>query len=176
MLLIALAGAAPAPAEPRAKEGTMELPPRWEYVADTVMGGVSTGGIGAEVVQGRDAVRLTGRVSLENDGGFIQMALDLPGDVFDAGGWTGVELEVLGNGARYDLRLRTTDLTRPWQSYRADFAAPARWTTIRIPFVGLEPHRTDAPFDPRRLRRLGVLAVGRAFDADVAVAGIRLYR
>ncbi|MEM6942024.1 MAG: CIA30 family protein [Pseudomonadota bacterium] len=152
------------------------LDPRWEYVADTVMGGVSTGGIQAVTRDGQAAVELTGDVSLENNGGFIQMAFDVAGGQrFDASGYTGVEIVVRGNGEIYDLRLRTDQLTRPWQSFRMSFRAPANWTTLRIPFADFEANRTTATFDPSRLRRIGVLGVGRAFDAEVAVAGIGFY-
>ena len=41
----------------------------WAYLADTVMGGVSQGR--AEFSNG--ALRLTGQVSTENNGGFIQV-------------------------------------------------------------------------------------------------------
>lgn len=155
-----------------------EIPVQWEYVADTVMGGVSRGGLTFETVEGRAAARLVGDVSLDNNGGFIQIASDLrpDGASFDARGWTGVEIEVLGNDHSYDLRLRTDALTRPWQSYRAAFDAVPEWTTLRLPFAGLEANRTDAPFDPARLRRIGILAIGEAFRADVAVAGVWLYR
>nr|WP_147111591.1 CIA30 family protein [Tateyamaria sp. syn59] len=155
----------------------MELSPEWEYVADTVMGGVSSGQANVEVVEGREAVRLTGTVSLENNGGFVQIAFDLAdGAVFDASGFTGVALDVLGNGESYDLRLRTDALTRPWQSFRSEFLAPDEWTTIRIPFTEFEAHRTEASFDPARLRRVGILAIGREMQADVAVSGVRFYR
>ncbi len=166
---------AAAPTTPTALAGdrTMELTPDWEYVADSVMGGVSRGALRAETVDGRDAARLTGTVSLENNGGFIQMAFAAAADM---SAWTGIELEVFGNGEAYDLRLRTDQLTRPWQSYRATFTAPPAWTTVRIPFGDLVAHRTEAAFDPRRVRRIGVLAIGRAFAADIAVAGVRLYR
>ncbi len=155
----------------------MELKPEWEYVADRVMGGVSTGQVSHEQVQGRAATRLTGAVSLENNGGFIQMTFDLDeGKVLDASAWRGVELEVLGNGARYDLRLRTDQLDRPWQSFRADFAAPGDWTTQRITFADFHPNNTEEVLDPARLRRIGILAVGQEMDADVAVSSIRFYR
>ncbi|SLN64681.1 CIA30 family protein [Roseisalinus antarcticus] len=155
----------------------MELSPDWEFVADTVMGGVSRGQVTREMVGGRQATRLTGAVSLENNGGFVQMAFDLAedGGPFDASEWDGIELEVRGNDEAYDLRLRTDRLTRPWQSFRADFVAPAEWTLLRFPFESFEPHRTDAPFEPSGLRRVGVLGIGRVFDADVAVSAIRLY-
>ncbi|WP_318173673.1 CIA30 family protein [Pseudosulfitobacter pseudonitzschiae] len=105
-------------------------------------------------------------------GGFIQMAFDL---AEDAGGWTGLELDVYGNDERYDLRLRTTRLTRAWQSFRTEFVATAAWTTIKVPFDALEAYRTDASFDASELRRVGVVAVGREFAVDVAVSGVRLY-
>jgi hypothetical protein len=150
----------------------------WELIRDGVMGGRSTGRLAREVVAGRPAVRLTGEVSLENNGGFVQMALDLrpDGGTVDAGAWDGVALDVLGNDETYNLHLRTADVVRPWQSYRRSFRAPPTWTTIRLPFAGFAPHRLDAPFDVRRLRRLGVVAIGRAFRVDVAVGGVRFYR
>lgn len=155
-----------------------ELSPDWEYVADSVMGGVSTGGIAHETLHGRVAMRLTGRVSLENNGGFVQMAFDLrpDGSALDAGGWSGIEMDVIGNGEAYDLRLRTDQLARPWQSFRADFVASPEWSTQRIAFAEITPHRTEARFDPARLRRIGILAIGRALDVDIAVSGIRFYR
>ena len=157
--------------------GMKVLQPDWEYVADRVMGGVSTGQIGTHVVDGRTATRLTGRVSLENNGGFVQMAFDLreDGGTFDASAYTGIALTVRGNGEAYDLRLRTDQLSRPWQSFRTDFIAPAEWTTLRVPFTAFQSHKTDAVFDPARLRRIGVLAIGRVFDADLGVAEVALY-
>lgn len=155
----------------------MKLSPDWEYVADTVMGGVSEGAVSQGRIGDRDATRLTGRVSLDNNGGFIQMAADLGGaDVLDASDWTGVELDVCGNDEVYEVRLRTDQLSRPWQSYRAEFTAGPDWHSLRLPFAAFEQNKTDVPFDPARLRRIGIVAYGRAFDADVAVSGLRLYR
>ncbi|WP_367179864.1 CIA30 family protein [uncultured Tateyamaria sp.] len=122
-------------------------------------------------------MRLTGDVSLDNNGGFVQIAFDLAdGEVFDASGYTGIALNVLGNGETYDLRLRTDALTRPWQSFRTEFVAPDTWTTIELPFSVFEAHRTDATFDPARLRRIGILAIGREMQADIAVSDVRLTR
>ncbi|MEM7709217.1 MAG: CIA30 family protein [Pseudomonadota bacterium] len=164
------------PAE--AEDGMRHLSPDWRYVADKVMGGVSRGRSECVEIDGREAVRLTGQVSLENDGGFVQIATDLAPDAtpLDASDWTGLELDLYGNGEVYEARLKTSDLTRPWQSYRLAFAAPTAWTTIRVPFGDLEAYRTDAPLDLTQLRRLGLVAVGREFEADLAVAALRLYR
>lgn len=155
----------------------MDLDPDWEYVADTVMGGVSTGAVTREDVAGRPAARLTGEVSLDNNGGFIQMAFDLAdGAVMDASGFAGVEMQVYGNGAGYELRLRTDQLSRPWQSFRAGFDTLQKWQKICLPWAAFEPHRTDAMLDPARLRRIGVLAIGSEMQADIAVAEIRFFR
>lgn len=166
-----------APTLATAKDATMQLHPDWEYVADTVMGGVSTGQLAFDTVGGSKVARLTGDVSLDNNGGFVQMAFDLNGGApLDASGYTGIELEVYGNAENYDLRLRTDALQRPWQSFRTAFTAPAEWTTVRVPFDSIEPHKTDAAFDPAGLRRMGVVAIGREFRADIAVRAVRLYR
>lgn len=155
----------------------MQLTLNWAFVSDTVMGGISRGSVQPASIDGEQGVRLVGHVSLENNGGFIQMAADLDegSAVFDASAFTGIWLRVTGNGERYNLRLRTDALTRPWQSFRAEFVAPARWDTLQIPFSAFDPHRTTATFDPARLRRVGVLAIGRAFEADVTVAGFGFY-
>lgn len=156
----------------------MDLNPTWEYVADAVMGGVSNGVMRQEAYRGRHATVLHGDVSLDNNGGFIQIAFDLRADGkgFDASKWTGLELDVSGNGAQYDVRLRTDQLTRPWQSFRTDFTAPKEWQTLRLPFDTFVSHKTDALFDPAQLRRIGILAIGKEFRADVAVANVRLYQ
>lgn len=142
------------------------------------MGGVSVGALTVESVAGRRALCMRGKVSLANDGGFVQMSLDLVpgGGAFDARGWTGVELDVHGNDETYGLHLRTVDLLRPWQSYRQTFVAVPRWTTIRLPFAGFTPHRVTTALDTGRLRRIGLAAIGRAFTADLALAGLCLYR
>lgn len=155
---------------PEAATGT-----RWELLSDRVMGGISSGQLTRECVSGRPALRLQGDVSLENNGGFIQMALDLDpaGQAVDCSQFSGVEIEVCGNGEAYGLHLRTAGLTRPWQSYRQAFVAEDEWRTIRLGFASFVPHRTEAPFDPGRIRRLGLVAIGRAFRADLALAAIR---
>ena len=156
---------------------TQQITPGWEFVPDAVMGGLSRGQISQEPVKGAPATRLTGEVSLENNGGFLQMAFDFAagGGAFDASAWTGIKIDVCGNGERYDLRLRTTDLEKPWQSFRSAFTAPAEWTTLEFAFADLEAHRTDADFDPKALRRSGIVAVGRAFKVDVAVRDLWSY-
>jgi len=151
-------------------------PARWQAITDQVMGGVSRGAVALEDVAGVPALLLSGTVSLENNGGFIQMACDLSedGGPFDASGLAVLRVWVYGDGADYGIHLRTTDLMRPWQSYRLAFRAPPAWTEVSLPLGDAAPHRTDAPFRPDRLRRLGVVAIGRSFQPRISISRITL--
>jgi hypothetical protein len=151
------------------------LGPSWRFFTDGVMGGVSSGSLRIETVQGRSALCLRGQVRLDNNGGFVQIALDLP-EGPPAARWRGVELDVLGNGRRYGLHLRTTATSLPWQAWRAPFEAPPMWQRLRLPFEAFEPHRTGGTLRARELRRIGIVAIGEAFDAEICVARVALYR
>ena len=159
--------------EETADQTRLPLAPRWEWVTDSVMGGMSGGTMRQAPHHGRPAVRMTGQISLENNGGFLQMAFDVDADTAP---WTGLAFDAYGNGETYDIRLKTTDLERPWQSFRTAFVAPDRWTTVSFPFQAFEPYRTTVEFRPSRLRRIGVLAVGRAFEADIAISDVWFLR
>jgi hypothetical protein len=155
---------------------------KWQLFTDGVMGGVSQGTMVWEVVAGRPAIHLRGDVSLENNGGFIQISLDLApldlapeGENVDASAFVGIELDVYGRKEGYDLRLRTSDLTKPWQSYRSSFDALPEWRSVRLAFDGFDKHRTDIALNITRLRRVGIVAIGRAFSADLALGGMRFF-
>jgi hypothetical protein len=151
---------------------------RWRMFTDNVMGGVSTGSLSVETVDGRPALCLRGQVRLENNGGFVQMALELPAlptPPAGAAAWQGIELDVLGNGRRYGVHLRTADLWLPWQAWRAGFEAPPRWLTVRLPFERFEPYRITGRLDIARLRRIGLVAIGEAGEAALCLGRLALY-
>ena len=148
----------------------------WRLVTDGVMGGVSTGKISQEEIDGRRALCMRGQVSLDNNGGFIQMALSLgPVGYLDARSYAGIRVIVRGNGESYSLHLKTSDTGLPWQSYRSTFETGPEWHEIQLPFQNFEPYRIDVPLDTARLNRLGLVAIGRAFKADLCVAQIGFY-
>jgi hypothetical protein len=150
---------------------------RWELFTDQVMGGVSRGTMSREAVLGRAAMRMQGIVSLQNNGGFVQVGLDLApgGCAIDASHFVGIEIDVTGNGENYNCHLRTLQTVRPWQSYRQSFQAGKGWTRVRLPFESFSAHRIDAPLDLQRLRRIGLVAIGRAFQADLSVSRLVFY-
>ena len=123
---------------------------RWQLFTDHVMGGVSNATMFRELVAEHPAIRMRGEVSLENNGRFIQIALDLAqdGGTIDVSAWRGIEFDVFGNNEEYNVHLRTLDLTRPWQSYRQSFRADPQWRTIQFRFQDFAPYRTDTPSIP----------------------------
>ena len=148
----------------------------WRLITDQVMGGTSNGELKPDRYRGRHCLHLSGSVSTANNGGFIQMALDLAGGKpFDASQYAGLLLQVAGNSERYNLHLRTGDLWLPWQSYRFSFAAEPEWREIRIPFAELRPYRTNRRFSAERLIRLGLVAIGREFAPDLCAGSVRFY-
>ncbi|MDH3580722.1 MAG: CIA30 family protein [Hyphomicrobiales bacterium] len=87
-----------------------------------------------------------------------------------------IRLIVRGNDEQYSLHLRTPDNVRPWQFYRTQFNAGPDWKTLDIPFSVFTPYRLDAPLDITHLLRIGLIAIGRAFYADLAVSELGFYR
>ena len=149
----------------------------WRLVTDEVMGGQSIGRVRPSMQEGRPCLKLTGDVSTARNGGFVQMALEIPEAVrVGMEAFAGLEIDVTGNGESYNLHLRTSDLWLPWQSYRQEFVAGPGWHTLRMPFDAFEGYRTGRPLRLDRLRRIGVVAIGRDFEADLCLGGLRIYR
>ena len=151
---------------------------QWRTFSDGVMGGRSTATSGYETLKGRPSLRLQGSVSLENNGGFIQVALSLVkgGDYFDACKFKGVRLWVLGNGETYHVHLRSNQTRRPWQYYGAPFKTNGDWQKIDIPFKNFQPENLGEQLDTRRLSRIAVVAIKKNLEADIAVARFEIYQ
>ena len=92
---------------------------RWRFIADTVMGGVSTGQV-EFVRESEDTyAHMTGSVNTENNGGFIQFRMDL--STPPPKGTVGLRLVARGNDQRYFVHLRTSGTVLPWQYYQSGF-------------------------------------------------------
>ena len=104
----------------------------WAYLADTVMGGVSQGS--AEFSSG--ALRLSGQVSTENNGGFIQVRTRVNSS--EADGKIGIKVKVKGNGDIYYLHVRNNSARLPWHYYTVDFKTSKKWQEIQSPFESFE--------------------------------------
>lgn len=177
--LFAVAAAA-TPVEPvliddfHRRDGLSALGTRWSATSDRVMGGVSDV---TAVRRGGDRphVHLTGAVREvpgAGSAGFVQVGLDL-GDL-DASQHRALRLVVRGDGGSYGVHLRTPDVRRPWQSWRASFVAPEDWTEIAIPLGAFEGHRIDGPLDLEHLVRVSLIKVDAVGPADLRVAELAL--
>ena len=163
--------------DPGISNSNIENADQWRLVTDNVMGGISQGRIITESVRGRRCLHMQGDVKLDNNGGFVQMALNLPKDKIDnITSYTGLVFETYGNDESYNIHLRTSNLWLPWQSYRASFIAPSEWKTFYIPFTEFNSYRTSKALKVEKIERIGVVAIGREFTADLCLGKIGLYR
>jgi hypothetical protein len=160
------------------EQGTSVVGTKWRLFTDRVMGGVSDAASSLETIEGRRCLRLRGRVSLENNGGFIQVALPLAqeGRPFDASEFKGIRVWVRGNGKTYHIHLRTAQTRLPWHYFSAAFDSSALWRPVDLPFDGFKPENQQAKLDTRGLERIAVVAIGEEFEADVAVSRLEFYR
>jgi len=147
----------------------------WRFISDQVMGGVSQGRAGVEVEGGETFLRLTGTVSTENRGGFIQTRRDLPGGL--PADTRGFVLRTRGDGQRYFLHLRTTGTVLPWQYYQAPFTPGPDWGEIRVPLSAFTASGSLLRNTPRAgdVRSIALVAYGRDHLADVSLMRITLY-
>lgn len=147
----------------------------WDFFSDSVMGGVSEGSARLETAGGTTFIRLTGTVSTENRGGFLQVRTDLPGGLPpDA---QGLRLIVRGNGARYFIHLRTTSTVLPWQYWQAGFDTGPDWQEVTLPLSAFKPsgRMLLRALRPAAVRSIGLVAFGRDYVADVALSRIGPY-
>ena len=150
---------------------------QWRGFSDRVMGGVSDAEFGIAEVAGKRCIRLTGRVTRDSGGGFIQMALDLGSRMqpFDGSAWAGVEVLVHGNDEDYNCHVRTADCGWYDESYRATVRVALRWQRIRFAWTDFKPNGELPPLNPAKLRRIALLGWMREFQADIALAELSLY-
>jgi len=150
----------------------------WRLFTDRVMGGVSDATFSIETIEGRRCLHVRGRVSLKNNGGFIQVALPLTRDnrQFDASRFKGIRVWARGNGKTYHIHLRTSQTRLPWQYYSAAFAAGNTWQVIELPFEWFKPENLKAQIDVRDLERIAIVAIGEEMDADVYISRLEFYR
>jgi len=150
---------------------------QWRLITDGVMGGVSEGQLTVDNIDGRYCLRIQGDVRLDNNGGFVQAAVDLARKNIDnIADYTGLMLEAYGNDQQYNIHLRSDDIWLPWQSYRASFTAVPEWQTIYLPFADFTPYRIRKALNITKLKRIGLVAIGREFSADLCISKVALYR
>jgi hypothetical protein len=148
---------------------------RWQFFADTVMGGVSTGQMEFTTKDGTSFARLTGAVSTENNGGFIQIRREI--ETIPSTTIKGVRLIVRGNKQRYFVHVRTSWTVLPWQYYQAPYDVSPEWQEVRIPLSSFERSGKLLVKVPAAtsIKSIAIVAFGRDHAADIEVREIGFY-
>ncbi len=130
----------------------------WQIVNDSVMGGISNSSVDRV---SDEVVRFSGRLSMENNGGFASVRAS--GRMPDLTGVKAMVVRVKGDGRTYQLRLRTSTGWRV-PDYSASFTTKlGQWQTFVLPLQDFEAGWRgraipDAPpVDPRQIRSVGIL-------------------
>ena len=115
--------------------------------------------------------------SIENKGGFVQVALPLASDskTFDATAYSGVRFWAKGNGQQYYVHLKNDKSRLPWQYYSTDFIAAKNWKQIEIPFEKFKPQALDVEMDVKSLSRIAIVGAKKAYEVDVYVGPIEFF-
>lgn len=140
----------------------------WVVISDQVMGGVSTAALHQDQRDNLTCSCLVGRTRLDNNGGFVQMRFDIEPSCLRPD-YRGIFIELYGSAHDYNLHVKTNQLSRPWQSFRCSLAVEPQWTRFIVPYAQLQAHRTDAEFEPTKIRSIAVVAIGQAFAVDICV-------
>ena len=154
----------------------------WQLSTDRVMGGISEGKayLTPKNETGEQYIlKLSGEVRLENNGGFIQVRLPLTSGnrPFDASEYSGIALQVRGNGEQYYIHLRTTQSRFPWAYYYQAFTAPGEWARIELPFESfIGENIPSGGFREDLLVSLAIVAAKERMNADIEVSRVSLYR
>lgn len=145
---------------------------RWRFFTDQVMGGVSTGTLAFGTLDGAAAMQITGDVSTENRGGFVQARHDLPGGL--PSDTSALRIRALGNGQRYFLHLRTSGMMLPGQYWQAGFDAGPDWSEVTLPLSAFKPsgNLVRRPPSGDTIRSVALVAYGRDHQAEVALSRI----
>ncbi len=173
--LLILGGAGAVHAEEPFETFDVDPTKRWEYVADTVMGGVSSGALSFESEDLDSYARLAGTVSTANNGGFIQFRHLLATPL--SKGAEGLRLRVRGNGEVYFVHVRTKGTRLPWHYYQAQFETTANWTEIRLPWSAFKPSASLLRDTPAagKIKSVGVVAYGRDHSAKIDVSEVDFF-
>ncbi|MGB3210926.1 MAG: CIA30 family protein [Desulforhopalus sp.] len=134
----------------------------WQIINDGVMGGLSQSEM---IFSEKGTAVFQGTLSLENNGGFASTrTFPRP---YHLGDYSGLILQILGDGKNYQLRLRTDDRF-DGISYRYHFTTePGSTKIIRASFNDFEPVfrgqvvENAAPISPADIQQIGFLIANK---------------
>ena len=147
----------------------------WEFISDRVMGGISSGNYQIISENKESFLRLKGFVSIENNGGFIQVRKVLTGKKILK--FIGVEVKCRGNDANYFIHIRTKFTLLPWQYYQGKFYASSNWKSIKIDLKSFKGSGSLLPkrINSQHIKSIAIVAYGREHRVRLDVSEIKFY-
>ena len=148
---------------------------RWQFFTDQVMGGKSNGKLEFFSEENNYFARMTGDVSIKNNGGFIQFRADILKKLDN--NFKGIKLKVRGNNQNYFIHIRTTGSVLPWQYYDKEFFASNEWNEVELNFSDFKKSSTfmRKKFKASSIKTIGIVAYGREHKAKIEVSEISIY-
>ena len=149
---------------------------RWSFFTDSVMGGLSEGQSTITNLKDRQCYQMTGNVTTENNGGFIQIRTPINPSI-DANEYKGISIKVYENNKDYALHVRTKLILAPWQYYSYSFLAKDEWEEIKAPFKDFQKSNFYQPkkLSNQNIKSIGLVAAFDNFYADICLSEISLY-
>ena len=134
----------------------------WRIVNDGVMGGLSSSKI---EIHAEGQAKFSGRVSLENYGGFASIRGLISGEKLV--GIRKIEIRVKGDGKKYDFRIRTNNRFDR-VSYKLEFQTKKnQWTTHEFLLSEFVPTfrgrilKNIPPIEASEIKQVGILIAGK---------------
>ena len=148
---------------------------KWEFISDQVMGGVSFGEHQIVSEEGMNFIRLTGFVSLENNGGFIQVRKKLSNDTNNK--FKGIKFKCRGNNKEYFIHLRTKFTLLPWQYYQSKFFASENWSEYKLDITSFVRSGAFLPrnINSKHIKSLAIVAFGKKHRVNLEISKITFY-
>ena len=144
----------------------------WEFISDNVMGGVSTGGVIFKPENQTHTALLSGYVSTDNKGGFIQIRRHIRKVDLNEANFIGIVAK--GNNQKYYIHLRTSGMIFPWQYYQTHFVVGEKFENFEIPISKFKRSGFLLPekIKPENITTFAIVAFGRNHDAELYVREI----
>ena len=148
----------------------------WLPFSDNDMGGISEINFSERKEEEMSFYHMEGKVSTENNGGFIQIRNQLKPSI-STKEYEGIYFKVIGNDEDYSIHLRTALTMAPWQYYKFSFKTNNQWSKIKAPFNEFKKSNAYQPSDliGQKIKSIGLVAGFKDFTADICLSEIGFY-
>ena len=148
---------------------------KWEFISDNIMGGVSFGKIDFLSENKQHFLRMTGFVSLENNGGFIQVRRKVSRKKNAIK--NGIKVIVRGNDMNYYIHLRTKFTLLPWQYYQTKINVTEDWEEANLKIKDFKRSGFLLPkfINAKNITSIAIVAFGKEHQARIDVKKVMFY-